>query len=249
MWPLSSAVSPRLIEVPVTGSTNADLVNAIRSGEDWPHLGVILTRDQRSGRGRLDRSWVAPAGSSLAISVAIDAAPIPLERRGWIPLVAGAAMAGAAQELLDGLSGTGPVGVKWPNDLLVDGRKLCGILAEVATAERIVIGSGVNTRMTAEQLPVDTATSFAVLGVEVDEDRLLASYLTRLDTLLTQLEHGSVRENVRAVCLTLGQRVTAHLPGGETRTGIATDLAEDGRLEIEGSPIGAGDIVHLRPAG
>ena len=242
MWPRSSSVSPRLVEVPFTESTNADLVGALRGGEQWPHLGVLLTRDQRGGRGRLDRSWVAPAGSSLAISVAIDAARIPMERRGWIPLVAGAAMAGAASEQVDG------VGVKWPNDLLVGGRKLCGILAEVATADRIVIGAGINTRMTAEQLPVGTATSFAVLGVTADEDLLLAGYLARLETLLARLERGSVRREVRETCITLGQRVTAYLPGGDTLTGIATDLAEDGRLEIDGTPVGAGDIVHLRPA-
>ena len=242
MWPLSSAVSPRLVEAPFTGSTNADLVAALRAGEHWPHLGVLLTRDQRSGRGRLDRGWVAPAGSSLAISVAIDAARIPALRRGWIPLVAGTAMAGAAGEQLGG------VGVKWPNDLLVGGRKLCGILAEVATADRIVVGSGINTRMTAEQLPIESATSFEVLGVEVDEDRLLASYLTRLGPLLEKLAHGSVRDEVGEACITLGQRVTAHLPGGDALTGTATGLAEDGRLEIDGTPIGAGDIVHLRPA-
>ena len=242
MWPLSSAVSPRLVEAPFTGSTNADLVAALRRGERWPHLGVLLTRDQRGGRGRLDRAWVAPAGSSLAISVAISVARIPASRRGWIPLVAGTAMAGAAREQLDG------VGVKWPNDVLVGGRKLCGILAEVATDEFVVVGSGVNTRMTAEQLPVDTATSFAVLGVEVDEDRLLATYLTRLVRLLDKLERGSMRDEVGDACITLGQRVTAHLPGGDTLTGVATGLAEDGRLEIDGTPIGAGDIVHLRPA-
>ena len=242
MWPLSSAVTPRLVEAPFTGSTNADLVAALRGGEQWPHLGVLLTRDQRGGRGRLDRAWLAPAGSSLAVSVAIDAARIPASRRGWIPLLAGTAMAGAAGEQLDG------VGVKWPNDLLVGGRKLCGILAEVATADRIVVGAGINTRMTAEQLPVETATSFEVLGVEVDEDRLLAGYLTRLGALLDTLERGSVRDDVREACITLGQRVTAHLPGGDTLTGTATGLAEDGRLEIDGTPVGAGDIVHLRPA-
>lgn len=242
MWSQSQSVSPRIIEAPFTGSTNADLVAALRSGEDWPHLGVLLTRDQRGGRGRLDRGWVTPPGASLAISVVLDLSLIPAERRGWIPLIAGTAMAGAAGEQLGG------VGVKWPNDVLVHGRKLCGILAEVATDDRVVVGSGVNTRMTAEQLPVETAASFASLGVDVDEDALLAGYLTRLGDLAERLAHGSVRDEVRESCVTLGQRVTAHLPGGGGITGIATDLAEDGRLEIDGQPIGVGDIVHLRNA-
>ncbi|GGF46136.1 putative biotin--acetyl-CoA-carboxylase ligase (BirA bifunctional protein) [Microbacterium sorbitolivorans] len=242
MWSQSQSVSPRIVEAPFTGSTNADLVAALRSGEDWPHLGVLLTRDQRSGRGRLDRAWTAPPGASLAISVVLDLSRIPVERRGWIPLIAGTAMAGSAGEQLAG------VGVKWPNDVLVGGRKLCGILAEVATSDRVVVGSGVNTRMTAEQLPVETAASFASLGVDVDEDALLAGYLARLGGLAERLARGSVRDEVRESCVTLGQRVTAHLPGGGGITGIATNLAEDGRLEIDGQPIGVGDIVHLRNA-
>jgi BirA family biotin operon repressor/biotin-[acetyl-CoA-carboxylase] ligase len=242
MWSQSQALSPRFVETPSTGSTNADLVAAIRAGEDWPHLGVLLTRDQRAGRGRLSRDWITPPGASLAISVVLDLSRIPEERRGWIPLIAGTAMAGAAGEQVNG------VGVKWPNDVLADGRKLCGILAEVATDDRVVVGSGVNTRMTAEQLPLETATSFASLGVDVDEDALLASYLTRLGDLAERLAGGSVRDEVQESCLTLGQRVTAHLPGGGGITGIATALAEDGRLEIDDQPIGVGDIVHLRPA-
>ena len=200
------------MEVPVSESTNAELVAALQSGESWPHLGALVTRDQRSGRGRLDREWVAPAGTALAISVVLRVGTVPDERRGWIPLVAGAAMVDAIGAQLPG------AGVKWPNDVLVDGRKICGILAQVADFDTIVVGSGVNTRMTAEQLPVETATSFAARGVVVDEERLIADYLRRLGELVDALGRGSVRDIVAERCVTIGQRVTAHLPGGERIT-------------------------------
>src|SRR5699024_2341273 len=108
------------------------------------------------------RTWITPAGTALAVSVALHADKIEPDLRGWIPLIAGVAMADAVAQQLP------RAGVKWPNDVLVGGRKICGILAELAS-DTIVVGSGVNTRMTAEQLPTDTATSFAAEGVEVDE--------------------------------------------------------------------------------
>lgn len=239
-----SAAAPYIVEIPTTESTNADLVAALQSGDDWPHLGALVTRDQRGGRGRLDREWVTPAGAALAISVVLRVDSVPVERRGWIPLAAGAAMVDAIAAQLPGAA------VKWPNDVLIDGRKICGILAQVADFDTIVVGSGVNTRMTREQLPVETATSFAAQGVDVDEERLIADYLRRLGEVVSVLSRGSVRDVVTKRCVTIGQRVTAHLPGGERITGLATGLDESGRLLIDGTsrPIAVGDIVHLRPA-
>lgn len=237
MWTAAESVSPRVVEVAHTGSTNADMRASI---DEWPHLGVLLTRDQRTGRGRLDRVWEAAAGASLAISVALDVARIPVERRGWIPLAAGTAMATAVGNQLP------MAGVKWPNDVLVGGRKICGILAEVAKADRIVVGSGVNTEMTAGELPVPTATSFAVEGTACDEDRLLTDYLVALRDLADALATGSIRDAVRERCVTIGQRVTAHLPGGERLTGTASDLDDAGRIVVAGRALAAADIVHLR---
>lgn len=238
------AAAPYIVEVPVTESTNADLVAALQSGTQWPHLGALVTRDQRGGRGRLDRAWVAPAGSALAISVVLKVDSVPGERRGWIPLAAGVAMVDAIAAQLPG------AGVKWPNDVLVDGRKICGILAQVADFDTIVVGSGVNTRMTPEQLPVETATSFAAQGVDVDEERLIADYLRGLGELVASLSRGSIRDVVTEHCVTIGQRVTAHLPDGESITGLATGLDASGHLLIDGAPrpIAVGDIVHLRAA-
>lgn len=253
-FPLAGAVASRLEHVARTGSTNADLRAQAGDAEAWPHLSVLITHDQAAGRGRLDRTWVAPAGSALAISVLIRHLPTAPTARGWIPLAAGAAMAAAIAEQLPGHD----VAVKWPNDVLVDGFKICGILAE-ATTGAVVVGAGVNTRMTAEQLPVPTATSFAALDADVDEDRLLAAYLMTFDGYLSGLvEAGDalasgLHEAVTARCATLAQTVRVSMPGDRVLEGVASRLDREGRLVVvaDGAEhaISAGDVVHVRPAG
>lgn len=251
--PLAGAVASRLVVASETGSTNADLRSQASDADAWPHLSVIMTRNQTAGRGRLDRSWVAPAGASLAVSVLLRELPAAIETRGWIPLAAGVAMADAvAAQLPDH-----EVAVKWPNDVLVDGRKICGILAE-ATADSVIVGTGVNTAMTASELPIPTATSFAVLGVEPDVDRLLADYLRGFDSLLSALAaagdamSSGLHAAVSARCGTLGRAVRASLPGGRTLEGIAVSLDRDGRLVVLADgvehAVSAGDVVHVRPA-
>lgn len=253
--PRAAAAASRLEAVAATGSTNADLRAHVSDTGSWPHLSVLVTGNQTAGRGRLDRAWVAPPGSALAVSVLLRDLPDDAAARGWIPLVAGAAMRDAiALQLPDR-----DVAVKWPNDVLVEGRKICGILAE-AGGDAVIVGAGVNTRMTAEQLPVPTATSFAVEGMGVDQDRLLADYLEALRILLASLvEAGDavgsgVHAAVTARCATIGRRVSVSLPGGRTLEGVATGLDGDGRLLVDADgdgaehAISAGDVVHARLA-
>ena len=253
-FPLARGIAARIELIARTGSTNADLREHAADPALWPHLSVLVTRDQTAGRGRLDRTWVAPDGSALAISVLLRTLPVDASSRGWIPLAAGAAMAEAVAAQLPDRD----VAVKWPNDVLVDGRKICGILAEVTT-DAVVVGAGVNTAMTVEQLPVPTATSFAALGVDVDEDRLLAAYIERLDALLSALVAGGgavasgVHAAVTARCTTPGKAVRVSLPAGRGLEGEATGLDGEGRLLVIADgvehAISAGDVVHVRPAG
>ncbi|RLK47774.1 biotin--[acetyl-CoA-carboxylase] ligase [Microbacterium telephonicum] len=258
-YPLAAAVSPRLHLIDSVESTNAKLLRDVQDDPaGHPHLAALVTTDQTAGRGRLDRTWVTPPGSALAVSVVLLVEAVADADRGWIPLVAGAAMAKAVGAQLDDVS------LKWPNDVLVGGgptatnpaaKKICGILAEVVPGHphAVVVGAGVNTAMTADQLPVATATSFAVLGREADADRLLADYLTALRDLVAELAVGggeAVRGDVEAVCGTIGSAVTVSLPDGTTRAGTAVRLDPAGRLVIarEGveSVVSAGDIVHAR---
>lgn len=251
---LSRRIAARLDIVAHTGSTNADLRDRA-AAESVPHLSVLLTRDQRSGRGRLDRSWQTPPGAALAVSVLLRLDGIAPAERGWVPLVAGLAMSEAISAQLPDRR----VSLKWPNDVLVEAggaaAKICGILAEAVGADEVIVGTGINTAMTAEQAPVPTATSFAMLGVACDEDRLLADYLTALERALSLLREAEgagsgIHTAVSARCSTLGQQVRVILPSAQI-TGRARRLAPDGRLVVDDGVhehiISAGDIVHLRP--
>lgn len=257
-YPRAAAVSPRVQVVPTTDSTNADVVaGVVADPAAWPHLSLLVTRDQRAGKGRLDRSWTAPPGTALAVSVVVRVPGIPPVARGWIPLIAGAAMARAIGEQL--IATGHSVAVKWPNDVLMDGAKVCGILAETVPGhpDTVVIGAGVNTTMSRTDLPVAHATSFAAAGLECDDDRLLADYLTTLDEQLAALAAArgdaaaaGVQADVSKNCSTIGTRVKVSLPGGAILEGRARRLDETGRLVIEEqgveAVVSAGDVIHLR---
>jgi len=251
--------APRLLLLDSTDSTNADLVAQVRAEPDeWPEGSVLLTLDQRAGRGRLGREWTTPPGAALAASLVVDAEGVPMDARGWLPLIAGLAMTRAVERALRG-SGH-EVSLKWPNDVLVDGKKISGILAEMVTgAERdaIVVGAGVNTEMTLAQLPTATATSFAALGVDVDVDLLLVGYLFTIDERWDALRAtagnpntAGVRVEVKAVCSTLGTEVLVHVPGGDALHGEAVDIDDFGRLVVRTADgivaVSAGDVVHVR---
>jgi BirA family biotin operon repressor/biotin-[acetyl-CoA-carboxylase] ligase len=252
--------APRLQIVARTGSTNTDLVAALTADASaWPHLSLWVTDEQVAGRGRLGRDWIAPAGAAIAASAVVDVSPLPPASRGWIPLLAGAAMARAVSAQLGAAHS---VRVKWPNDVLVDGRKICGILAETVAGIDgvVVVGAGVNTTMDAATLPVATATSFAALGALCRVDELLDDYLRALDELCTALvgERGDaaragVHGEIEALCATLGQSVRVLLPGDGELVGEAVRLGPTGELVVR-SAIGetsvvAGDVVHVRPFG
>jgi BirA family biotin operon repressor/biotin-[acetyl-CoA-carboxylase] ligase len=256
----TAAVATRIAIAERTGSTNADLVrDRALDPAAWPHFSVLVTDDQTDGRGRLGRVWSALAGGAIAVSVVLDVDDLRPADRGWVPLLAGAAMTRAI---------AGQVGdihtarMKWPNDVLVDGRKISGILAEGVTGAgaAIILGAGVNTAMTAEQLPVPTATSLAALGVHVTPgviDSVLADYLAALGELLGALllEDGDavragVHAEVEALCGTLGTAVRVHLPDGSELVGEALRLGSHGELIVgngaDETSVVAGDVVHVR---
>jgi BirA family transcriptional regulator, biotin operon repressor / biotin---[acetyl-CoA-carboxylase] ligase len=257
-YPRAAAVSPRLQVVETTDSTNADVAAAVADDPDaWPHLATLLTTDQRAGRGRLDRTWTAPPGTALALSTVVRVPRLAVAARGWIPLIAGAAMTRAVHRQLTGTGHTAEL--KWPNDVLLDGRKVSGILVEVVAADpdAVVIGAGVNTRMARADLPVSTAISFAAVGLESDDDALLADYLAALDEQLTSLVQAGgdaaaagVAGEVEALCATLGAEVTVALPDGSTLAGRAARLDAAGRLVVATATgeeaVSAGDVVHVR---
>ena len=267
--PSSALIAARLRFLPEAGSTNDELLGMARDAAE-PHLSVVATASQTAGRGRLGRTWVAPPGKTLAVSVllrprAADGTPLTIEHFGWLPLLAGVAMTVA----VDAVVGNARTTLKWPNDVHVDGQKVSGILAELlSTGDGVVIGAGVNLTLSAEELPVPTATSLALAGVQLaagfgpasDElvDLVLARYLGELRDLVERLAdaggdagRSGIRTLVSGFCSTLGRPVRVQLPGGTDLLGIATELDEDGRLIVRASDgtlsaVAAGDVTHLR---
>ncbi|SMH33162.1 BirA family transcriptional regulator, biotin operon repressor / biotin-[acetyl-CoA-carboxylase] ligase [Rathayibacter oskolensis] len=251
--PLSRSVSPQVLWLESAGSTNDELrVRATADPSDWPHLSVVATDDQRSGRGRLGRVWQAPAGRTLAASTLVDGSHLAPGAVGWLPLIAGAALARALAPSVDV-----PVAVKWPNDVLLAGRKTAGILAERLPDGRVIVGTGVNLLLTEEELPVPTATSLALAGAAAsDPDTVLSAFLTEFSALLASFlslgdaEASGTADAVRAHCGTLGRPVRVELPDGSTEEGTAVALDSDGRLVLEQggrrTAFSAGDVTHLR---
>jgi len=252
----SRAVTSRLVFLEQAKSTNDELAERVRAGSisDWPEFSVLVTDDQTAGRGRLGRTWSAPAGTMLAISVLLRPARSGILGAGatsWLPLVAGLAMT-------RGLAACGArAELKWPNDVLVDDRKVCGILAEAHAGDTLIVGSGVNLTLTVDELPVPTATSMLIVGAETDADAVLSSYLKEFRDLYERFaaaggdaEVSGLRAVVTEACSTLGREVRVQLPGQEDLTGIAEELDGTGRLVVGASgrrtAVSAGDVTHLR---
>ena len=239
---LQRALGPdgwRVEVLPTAGSTNAVVAERARAGE--PAGLVVVAEQQTAGRGRLDRTWVSPARAGLTLSVLVRP-DLPPVRWPWLPLLTGLAVARTAQQAeVDAV-------LKWPNDVLVGGRKVCGVLVEVPTTGAAVLGVGLNVTTRADELPHDQATSLQLAGATTtDRDTLLRALLRALGDVLADVE-GS-RAAYRELCSTVGMRVRVELPGGRSTQGLAERVDEDGRLVVDGTAYGAGDVVHLRPAG
>jgi BirA family transcriptional regulator, biotin operon repressor / biotin---[acetyl-CoA-carboxylase] ligase len=241
----------RIDVVSETGSTNADLIARAAAGEDIDGA-VLIAEHQTAGRGRHGRSWSDVPGAQVTMSVGVDAATVPTEAWGWLPLATGVAVVDAIRDA------TGvKAGLKWPNDVLAGPGKLAGILAEVASPQRvIVVGFGLNVTLRPDEIAVAEATSLAELGVDVpDRVRLIGALLTRLGERIAgwRSAKGTDRTLIadyRSRCLTLGTPVRAVLPDNREITGVARDVDEQGRLGIdtdgETVMVSAGDVVHLR---
>ncbi len=215
---------------------------------DAPRGHVLVAERQVAGRGRLDRSWESRVGAGLTVSLLVRPMVEPA-RLGWLPMVVGTALVSAVRRVT-GVTAS----LKWPNDLLVDGAKLAGILVELVPAPAIppaaVIGFGLNVHAQSDELP-PRSTSLSLCGAPtsaLDRTTLLGELLTELAGALVRWERDpmSARADYLAVCATIGRRVRVELPGGRTHLGTAMDVDAEGRLVVDGHPFSAGDVVHLR---
>jgi BirA family biotin operon repressor/biotin-[acetyl-CoA-carboxylase] ligase len=241
----------RITVVDEDESTNTTLLH----DDTAPDRTVLVAEHQRSGRGRLDRSWTSPPRAGLTFSVALRP-DVPIRTWGWLPLLTGVAVREALVET------TGcDLALKWPNDVLhaPSEGKLAGILAQTS-GEAVVVGVGLNVTTTRDELPVETATSLQLCDAhELDRTALLIAILQRMDTRLAQwadvagdAEACGLAADYRHACATLGRTVSVSTTAGPVVTGRAVGIDLDGRLQLEQDgrvdAIGAGDVQHLRSA-
>ena len=249
--------------VEVTGSTNADL---LAEAADGAPEGIVLVADhQTAGRGRLDRTWSAPPGSALLVSVLLRPTLAP-EQAHAVGLAGGIAACDACAEL----TGVSP-GLKWPNDLVAVGderwrdRKLAGLLTETIVGggglRAVVLGMGLNLTWDGApppELAAGAVTLEELAGADVDRERMLVVWLRRLDAELELLAGSDGRARLAARArdrsATLGRRVSVERPDGAL-TGTATDVTASGHLVVapdDDGPavaVAVGDVVHLRHRG
>jgi BirA family biotin operon repressor/biotin-[acetyl-CoA-carboxylase] ligase len=231
-----------------TESTNADVAAAARAGEAEGL--VLIAEHQSAGRGRLDRQWESPPRAGLALSVLLRP-PVDVAQWGLLPLLAGLAVVEAVSAVayVD-------AGLKWPNDVLVDERKLAGLLVELA-GDGAVIGIGLNVSMREDELPIAAATSLLVAGGTTDREPLVKELLRALARryqawCAADGAPGSVLPAYRERCETIGATVELALPGGEVVRGTAVDVDDTGRLVVADAGTGderawlVGDITHVR---
>jgi len=182
-----------------------------------------------------------------------DGTALTVERFGWLPLMAGLAMTRAVSAVVPG-----EVALKWPNDVLIEGDKVCGILAELLPdTTGVVLGAGLNVTMSKSELPTDVSTSLVLAGAdEPQPDRILAGFLSELVPLYRAFLSGraeasaELRSAVTARCETLGRAVRVELPSNDVLLGTATAIDSSGRLMVETNTgitaVAAGDVTHLR---
>jgi BirA family biotin operon repressor/biotin-[acetyl-CoA-carboxylase] ligase len=245
-----------------TGSTNADVSAAARTGAAEGY--VVVADEQTNGRGRLQRVWQSPPRAGIATSVLLRPgrsvaergwSPVSISAYGVLPLLAGVALVEAVRRV-----GEVDATLKWPNDLLIDGRKCAGILSETVPETEsgappaVVIGIGLNVTLRPEELPRSDVTSLQLSGAScVDRDPMLRAVLRGVaewygrwrDAGGDPVESGVV-DTYRLHCTTIGQAVRVSLPDGTDVAGIASGVDDNGALVIDGRRIAAGDVAHVR---
>ncbi|HIZ55078.1 MAG TPA: biotin--[acetyl-CoA-carboxylase] ligase [Firmicutes bacterium] len=196
------------------------------------HGTVVLAKKQTAGKGRIGRKWEADKGDCLCFSFALR--DVPIHHLPLLPLICGMAGVDALDQLIPGKTG-----IKWPNDLVIEGKKVCGILCESlfsGTQADAVCGIGINLRQTQAQFTAaglpHAGSLFSLTGRCVSPQTLLQKILQAFEPLYTQLcQEGfaSLRPQYEARCLTVGKEIRV-MQNGRESSGTALGIAENGNL-------------------
>lgn len=261
----------KIIRLAEVGSTNEYAKELISKGIAVE--GTVVVADvQTSGKGRLERLWESPKGGLWLSLILEPEEPIAGNKLGILPLMAGCAAAGAINCALADSGGqtcrdkpdnassastTKTARVKWPNDVMINGRKACGILSESLTHDGrryVIIGIGININNRVQEgygfSPVSTSIMEEV-GRATEIELVQRALLSEIDRLYTNMKTNSQRvlEEWRRLADTPGRRVCINTPSGEV-TGLARDIDENGALVVETedgktAAVSAGDCRHL----
>lgn len=228
-----------------------------------PQGTVVLADRQTAGRGRLQRSWFSPPDANIYGSL-IFSFTGHFRSLGWIPLMAGMAIAQAIED-----STSIDISLKWPNDILIDEKKIGGILCEsfkrTSSETCVVIGFGINVNLSESAFPKELEQMASSLQMyakhPLDRVQLIQAIILSLEqgweTLNTQGASGC-QLTYSAHCSTLGKQIVAQFPDGTTLEGLAQSIGEHGQLQMIPSTsdlkgqsakivdIHAGDIRHIR---
>ena len=234
-----------------TPSTNA-VVAAAAAGGQAEGL-VVAAEYQSSGRGRLGRTWTTPPRSALLMSVLLRPVTVEAARWPWLGLLVPLAVAAAVRSVAEV-----PAQVKWPNDVLVEDRKLAGILLERIEGPAAVVGIGLNVTLRESEKPHEAATSLELeKAATTDRATVMSAVLRELASRYqawvdAKGDPSVVLPEYRELSATLGRAVRVELPDGTFLEGIACDLADDGRLIVDTADgpsfLAAGDVMHLKTA-
>jgi BirA family biotin operon repressor/biotin-[acetyl-CoA-carboxylase] ligase len=239
----STAAGVRLIERDTVGSTNAEALALARAGERGPLW--LTARRQTAGRGRRGRVWVSELGNLYA-SLLLTA-PAAREKFAELSFVSALAVHDAVARF----AGNAELALKWPNDILIDGKKFCGILVEAAD-DAVVVGIGVNCA----HHPADAiypATDLVSAGVVASPDRLFGELSGTMQARLSQWNRSAgfaaIREDWLKRATGVGGPVRVALPDGE-HAGRFETIDQHGRLMLrrpDGAleAIAAGDVFGL----
>lgn len=271
---LSGTRFPDLRHVSETGSTNADvrdlLATGVRADRDGPDGHIVLVADyQSAGRGRLDRSWEAPPGASILMSIGLPLGPIPIDRTALLTMALSVATLGAIEDI-----GIGSVRLKWPNDVVVPEeaadpdlwttpfgyRKMGGVLAEFIESAvhgpSVVLGIGLNINWGA--MPASLAKTSVSLDelarVEIDRWDLVRRIVIEFDQtwlpVVAADDPAELLVRYSSVCSTIGAPVRAELPD-VVLAGVASGITPSGALVVnvrdQRHVVTAGDVIHVRP--
>ena len=247
-------LTPQILRLDSLPSTNLEA--ARRAGEGAPEGLCVLASEQTAGRGRLERPWVSPKGAGIYFSIILRPS---VEQSAW-PLLTLMAAVAVHEALLD--SCALQTDIKWPNDVLANNKKLCGILAETvetSMGRAVVVGIGINLTNHSFQAVLDkVATSVEAVTQQTPDLEVVLEALVRSFVMYYQIlqqpygPEAIAREWCKRSSYSEGKRIRVSY-GNESFLGTTCGIESDGALRVETSEgkintVRAGDVTAVRPS-